>query len=121
MIAAALISEVGNAQQFLNGRQMSAWCGLVPKQHSSGGKCVLGGITKHGNKDLRTLLIHGARSLLQFYEKRDDELGKWLTTLINRRSKSKAIVALANKLARIGCKILQGGEYFNAQLAFKLA
>ncbi|MBO2655106.1 IS110 family transposase [Shewanella algae] len=72
--AAALISEVGDGKQFKNGRHLSAWCGLVPSQHSSGGKSTLGSITKHRNKELRVLLIHGARAVIRFIDKRNDPL-----------------------------------------------
>ncbi|WP_298441783.1 IS110 family transposase [uncultured Ferrimonas sp.] len=116
--AAALISEVGDGKQFQNGRQLSAWCGLIPSQHSSGGKSKLGAITKHGNKDLRVLLIHGARAVIRFIDKRDDPLGSWVRQLIERRGKHKATVALANKLARISWCILSKGCRFDASLAF---
>ncbi len=70
IIAAALLREVGSGSRFPNGRQMSAWCGLVPSQYSSGGKFTLGSITTYGNKELRVLLIHGARAVIRFAEKR---------------------------------------------------
>ena len=119
IIAAALLSEVGTGEQFSNGRQLSAWCGLVPSQYSSGGKTRLGSITKHGNRELRTLLIHGARAVIRFAENRKDDMGRWLMQLIERRGKKKAIVALANKLTRIAWCILNRQESFDARLAFK--
>lgn len=70
----AFISEV-DAVQFSNGRELSAWCGLVPRQHSSGGKQRLSSVTKNGNRSLRTLVIHGARSVMRCVKKRDDNLG----------------------------------------------
>ncbi|WP_028116867.1 IS110 family transposase [Ferrimonas senticii] len=118
VITSALVSEIGSGGQFANGRQLAAWCGLVPKQQSSGGKQMLGGITKHGNKELRVLLIHGARAVLRFADKRDDRLGRWLRRLIERRGKNKATVALANKLARIAWGVLNSKQHFDARLAF---
>lgn len=117
--ATALISEVGDGKQFKNGRHLSAWCGLVPSQHSSGGKSTLGSITKHGNKELRVLLIHGARAVIRFIDKRKDPLGHWVSQLIERRGKHKATVALVNKLARISWSILTKKCEFNIELAFE--
>ena len=121
IICAALLSELGDGCQFQNGRQLSAWCGLVPRQHSSGGKSNLSGITKNGNKQLRTLILHGARSIVRFADKRDDAMGQWLRALIQRRGKVKAIVALANKLCRIGWHIIRTGEAFDMKQAFQPA
>lgn len=78
LIAAVFISEV-DALQFSSGRELSAWCGLVPRQHhSSGGKQRLSSVTKNGNRNLRTLIIHGARSVMRCVKKRDDGMGAWL-------------------------------------------
>ncbi|WP_237932203.1 IS110 family transposase [Buttiauxella sp. S19-1] len=117
LIAAAFLSEV-NAEQFTNGRQLSSWCGLVPRQRSSGGKNNLSSMTKNGNRDLRTLIIHGARSVMFWSQKRDDALGRWMKHLIERRGKMKATVALANKLTRIIWRLLTGTENFNINKAF---
>ncbi|AYA39356.1 IS110 family transposase [Xenorhabdus nematophila] len=106
LIAAAFVSEV-NAEQFQNGRQLSAWCGLVPRQYSSGGKNRLSGMTKQGNRHLRTLIIHGARAVMRCCQKREDVLGGWLRKLIARCGFMKATVALANKLVRIIWRILK--------------
>ncbi len=100
LIAAAFLSEV-NADQFNNGRQLSAWCGLVPRQRSSGGKNSLSAMTKNGNRELRMLIIHGARAVMYWARKRDDSLGVWLKKIAERRGKMKATVALANKLTLI--------------------
>lgn len=118
IVAAAFVSEVGDGRQFSNGRQLAAWCGLVPKQHSTGGKTRLGSITKAGNKQLRVLLIHGARAVFAHVAKRDDRLGRWLSNLIARRGKRKAIVALANKLARIAWSMTVSGSQFELNHAF---
>jgi len=118
IVAASFMSEVGSGKQFKNGRQLSAWCGLVPTQSSSGGKIRLGSITKNGCSELRVLLIHGARAVGRFAEKRKDTLGRWFISLSDRRGKHKAIVALANKLARIAWHILTGKQDFIASKAF---
>jgi transposase len=98
--ASAIVATVGNATEFKNSRQLAAWLGLVPKQHSSGGKQTLLGISKRGDTYLRTLLIHGARAVIRFAEKKAGP-GNWLYKLIARRNKNVAAVALANKNARI--------------------
>ncbi|WP_134707090.1 IS110 family transposase [Rahnella sp. CJA17(1/100)] len=116
LIAAAFISEV-DAGQFSNGRELSAWCGLVPRQHSSGGKQRLSSVTKNGNRSLRTLIIHGARSVMRCMKKRDDSLGLWLQRLEARRGFLKTTVALANKLTRIIWRVLTDGVDFNMQKA----
>jgi len=97
--ASAIAASVGNAREFKNGRQLAAWMGLVPRQNSSGGKQNLLGISKRGDTYLRTLLIHGARSVIQYAEKKADE-SSWLRKLMARRNKNVAAVALANKNAR---------------------
>jgi transposase len=90
---------VGKAREFKNGRQLAAWMGLVPKQNSSGGKQNLLGISKRGDTYLRTLLIHGARSVIHHVENKP-EGSSWLRRLMARRNKNVAAVALANKNAR---------------------
>ncbi|MEQ1965157.1 IS110 family transposase, partial [Xenorhabdus khoisanae] len=119
LIAAAFVSEV-SISQFANGRQLSAWCGLVPRQHSSGGKSRLSSLSKHGNRHLRTLIIHGARAVMRCAQKRDDCLGEWLRALIARCGFLKATVALANKLTRIIWRILKDNVDFNMKKAFAI-
>lgn len=97
--ASAIVATVGKAREFKNGRQLAAWMGLVPRQNSSGGKQNLLGISKRGDTYLRTLLIHGARSVIQYAERKADE-SSWLRKLMARRNKNVAAVALANKNAR---------------------
>ena len=99
--ASALVASVGDARNFENGRQLAAWLGLVPRQHSSGGKQTLLGISKRGDSYLRTLLIHGARSVIRVAERKAKHAGSWLSGLMGRRHKNVAAVALANKNARI--------------------
>jgi transposase len=98
--ASALVASIGDAKSFDSGRQVAAWLGLVPKQHSSGGKQNLLGISKRGDTYLRTLLIHGARSVI-YRAGQKPETCSWINGVINRRNKNVAAVALANKNARI--------------------
>ncbi|SDY82714.1 transposase [Nitrosomonas sp. Nm33] len=98
--ASAIVATVGKAKEFKSGRQLAAWMGLVPRQHSSGGKQNLLGISKRGDTYLRTLLIHGARAVIRFAENRAEPEG-WLRKLMTRCNKNVAAVALANKNARI--------------------
>lgn len=98
--ASAMVATVGNAREFKNSRQLAAWLGLVPKQHSSGGKQTFLGISKRGDTYLRTLLIHGARAVIRYAEKKPKP-ESWLYKLMARRNKNVAAVALANKNARI--------------------
>lgn len=117
LIGAVFISQV-TAVQFSSGRELSAWYGLAPRQHSSGGKQRLSAVTKNGNRSLRTLIIHGGRSLMCCVKKRDDSLGLWLKRLEARRGFLKTIVALANKLARLIWRILTDHVDFNINKAF---
>jgi transposase len=110
--ASAVVASVGDAKLFKNGRQFAAWLGLVPPQFSTGGKPILGRITKHGDVYLRTLLIHGARSALLTLTRRDDRLSRWASALIARRGFKKACVALAAKNARILWALLAKRESF---------
>lgn len=104
--ASALTAAVGDAKCFASGRQMAAWLGLVPRQHSTGGKPVLLGISKRGDPYLRMLLIHGARAVVRISE-RKLEADSWLKRLMRRRNKNIAAVALANKNARIAWALLR--------------
>ena len=99
--ASALVASIGDASSFKNGRQLAAWLGLVPRQHSSGGKQILQGISKRGDTYLRTLLIHGARSVIRVTAGKTNQTSCWLIHLLERRHKNVAAVALANKNARI--------------------
>jgi len=99
--ATAMIASVGNAQAFKNGRQFAAWLGLVPRQHSSGGKERLLGISKRGDTYLRMLLIHGARVVLRYRKENPQSKQEiWINNLVERRGMNRAAVALANKNAR---------------------
>lgn len=107
--ASALVASVGDAAQFSCGRELSAWIGLVPRQHSSGGKERLLGISKRGDVYLRTLLIHGARALVQLAQLHPERY-KWLASLIGRSNANIAAVAVANKNARIAWAVLARGK-----------
>jgi transposase len=112
MTATAFLAAVVDAKQFANGRQCAAWIGLVPRQDSSGGKTVLLGISKRGNCYLRTLLIHGARSVLRASGNKTDGRSRWLNGVEARRGHNVAAVALANKNARILWALAAGEETY---------
>jgi len=99
--ATALITAIGDVTPFKNGCQLAAWLGLVPREHSTGGKPRLLGMSTRGNLYLRKLFVHGARDTLRWIDTKDDERSRWLKALIARRRKNRAAVALANKNARI--------------------
>lgn len=101
LTATAVVAAVGDASAFKNGRHLAAWLGLVPRQHSSGGRARLHGISKRGDAYLRTLLIHGARSVLRWLGEKQDAHSRWLRDMIDRRGFNRAAVALANKNARL--------------------
>jgi len=114
--ATALVASIGDAKNFDNGRQLAAWLGLVPRQHSSGGKSVLLGISRRGGTYLRTLLIHGARAVIRFAEAKPSTT--WLNKLLGRRNKNVAAVALANKNARVVWALLtRDGQRFRSDYA----
>jgi transposase len=101
LTATAVLTSLTDPSLFRNGRQYAASLGLVPRQVSTGGKTILRGITKHGDRYLRTLLIHGARATLRYAQKKDDRRNRWIRQKIETRGVNKACVAIANKNARI--------------------
>jgi transposase len=114
--ATALVASVGDARVFKNGRQFAAWLGLTPRQYSSGGITRLGRITKRGDRYLRMLLVHGARALLRFVNRKTDARSAWAKALKERRHVNIAAVALAAKHARIIWALLaKGTEYRQPQ------
>jgi len=115
--ATALVGTVGNGQQFAKGRQMSAALGITPRQHSSGGKERLLGISKRGDAYLRTLLIHGARSVIRTAKGKDDRLSRWVMNLAARSHPNVAAVALANKTTRMAWAMLRNGTDYRPELA----
>ena len=106
LTASALVATVGNAHDFKNGRQFAAWLGLVPRQYSTGGKTRLGHITKRGDPYLRTLLVMGARAVLQGALRLNDPLSRWALALQQRRGYHRACIAIAAKNARIAWALL---------------
>jgi transposase len=108
--ALAIVATVGNAREFKNGRQFAAWIGLVPNQHSTGGKARLGHISKRGDAYLRNLLVQGARSVLHTAAGRQDRLSRWILALERRRGYHRTLVAIANKNARIAWALLARNE-----------
>ena len=114
-ISTALIAAVGKAETFEHARDLAAWLGLVPRQSTTGGKPRLMGISKRGNKYLRTLLIHGARAALPHLAEKETTLGRWAKNLLSRVHQNVAVVALANKLARICWAVLRSGQKFAAK------
>jgi transposase len=114
LAASALVASIADAHSFDNGRQVSAWLGLVPRQSSSGGKPTLLGMSKRGDAYLRTLLIHGARSAILAAKNKVDNTQGWLTNLLKRRHPNIAAVALANKNVRTVWALLAHGREFRA-------
>ena len=121
VIALTTVAMVGNAHEFKNGRQFTAWMGLVPQQYSTGGKTHLGHITRQGDVYLRTLFVQGAKALLAVADRRKDHLSQWALAVRARRGYGKAAVAVAAKLARIVWAILAKGERFRIQARKPLA
>ena len=117
MIATALLAAVGDGSQFANGRQMSASLGLTPRQHSSGGKDRMLGISKRGDSYLRSLLIHGARSAIYAARGKEDRLSQWVVSVATRRHPNVAAVALANKTVRMAWAMLRYETDYNPELA----
>jgi len=113
LTATALLACISDVNCFRNGRELAAFLGLVPRQHSTGGKPRLLGISKRGDVYLRTLLIHGARSVIQSVDKKQDRTSRWATDLMQRRGKNIATVALANKMARTVFALLSQGKVYS--------
>ncbi len=111
--ASALVASLGDAKNFENGRQVAAWLGLVPKQHSSGGKQNLLGISKRGDSYLRSLMVHGARAVICHAPQKPESCG-WINGVLSRRHKNVATVALANKNARIVWALLAHDREFRS-------
>ena len=114
LTATALVAAIGDVQVFKNGREMSVFIGLVPKQHSSGGKIKLLGISKRGDHYLRCLLIHGARAVISRSKNLPKKKAQWLADLIERRGKNRAIAALANKNVRTIWGMMARDESYSA-------
>jgi len=115
LVAATLISSIGDPAYFKNGRQLSAWIGLTPVQHASGEKSRMGKMSKRGNRSLRKMLLHGARSIINWVEKKDDKLSLWIKALQKRMNPGKVIVAVANKLARTAWAIMNNQVVYSSR------
>lgn len=116
LIASATVATIGDAKLFKNGREVAAWLGLVPKQHSSGNKVRLLGISKRGDHYVRKLLIQGARSAVKNCERKTDMKSKWIADKKQRCGFNKAAVALANKNARIIWAVMVTGECYRPSI-----
>lgn len=117
ILASAFHGHIGDGRAFARGRDVSAALGLVPAQHTSGDRPYLLGISKRGDRYVRSLLVHGARSVVRRAEAKDDPLSRWLQRLIATRGKNKATVALANKMARMGWAVLRHDTVYQPDLA----
>jgi transposase len=115
LTATALVAAVSDATHFKNGRQFAAWLGLVPRQHSTGGKPRLLGISKRGDRYLRKLLVHGARATIRWVGLKNDRRSQWLRALMQRRGTNRAVVALANKNARIAWVLLATDQVYTPE------
>jgi transposase len=112
--ATALVATVGDARVFRSGRQFAAWLGLVPKQHSSGGKERMGGISKMGDRYLRHLLVVGATAVVRYTRRKATPISKWANQLLDRKPARLVTVAVANKMARIIWAVMARGENYRA-------
>ena len=117
MISTAMIATVGDARQYRKSRQMAAAIGITPKQHSSGDKDRLLGISKRGDVYLRTLMIHGARAVVARATHKDDRLSRWVTNIANKKHPNVAAVALANKTARMAWAMLRNKTDYDPDFA----
>src|SRR5213593_536378 len=117
LLATALAASVADPKVFRSGRNFSAWIGLVPKQHSSGGKVRLGSISKKGDRYLRSLFVAGALSVIRYAKIHGTKHRPWLTALLARRPTKVAAIALANKIARIARAMMAKGERYKEPVA----
>ncbi|MBH0047377.1 transposase, partial [Pseudoalteromonas sp. NZS11_1] len=113
MVSSAYFNEVGNGSNYKRGRDVSASLGIVPRQHSSGGKDTLLGISKRGNGYLRCLLIQGAKAVVSRAKTKNDKLSQWINRLVQTRGHNRACVAYANKMARMARAISASGESYS--------
>lgn len=119
--ATAIVAAVGNGQRFSKARDMAAWIGLTPQQHSTGGKTKLGGISKRGNRYLRKVLVHGARSVLLQSHRHQDRMRRWVGALSERKHHNVTTCAVSNKMARIAWAVLRSGQAFDPAYRVRLA
>ena len=114
LVATAIVASIGNGAAFRKGREFAAWLGLLPNQHSTGGKVRLYGISKRGNSYLRKILIHGARAVVLRSKRDRIAMGAWMSSLETRAPRNVLIVATAHKLARIAWAVLSSGQDYRA-------
>ena len=117
VLATAVVATVADPKSFRSGRNFSAWIGIVPKQHSSGGKNRLGNISKQGDRYLRGLFVAGALSVIRYAKIHGTKHRPWLTALLARRPTKVAAIALANKLARIAWALMTKGSRYKQPAA----
>ena len=117
LVATAIVAAIGNGAAFPKGREFSSWLGLVPRQHSTGGKARLFGISKRGNSYLRKILVHGARSAVLRVKRELSPFGPWLDALEQRAPINVVITAAANKLARIAWSVLSSGQEYRPAMS----
>jgi transposase len=121
LVATAIVASIGNGAAFSKGREFAAWLGLLPNQHSTGGKARLGAISKRGNCYLRKILIHGARAVVLRSKRDRIAMGAWMTSLETRAPRNVLIVATAHKLARIAWAVLSTGQDYRAAVPAAVA
>ena len=120
-LATALVGSIADPKAFRSGRDFSAWIGLVPKQHSSGGRERLGGISKQGDRYLRSLFVAGALAVIRYAKKRGSKHRPWLAALLARKPAKVAAIALANKIARMAWAMMAKGERYKQPVALAAA
>ena len=120
LLATALVASVGDPKTFRSGRNFSAWIGLVPKQHSSGGRDRLGSISKQGDRYLRSLFVAGALAVIRYAKIHGTKYRPWVAALLARRPTKVAAIALANKLARMAWAMMSTGEPYNYPAALRV-
>jgi transposase len=120
LLATALVASVSDPKTFRSGRNFSAWIGLVPKQHSSGGREKLGSISKQGDRYLRGLFVTGALAVIRYAKIHGTKHRPWLTSLLARRPTKVAAIALANKLARMAWAMMATGARYNYPVALRV-
>ena len=120
LLATALVVSVADPKTFRSGRKFSAWIGLVPKQHSTGGRAKLGSISKQGDRYLRSLFVAGALAVIRYAKMHGTKHRPWLTALLARRPTKVAAIALANKLARITWAMMATGTRYNYPASLKV-